>query len=38
MDNQRNWQHRSQRKKKNKPKTEDNMRWTPLCANKTQIT
>ena len=31
---QRNWQHRVHHTKKNKTKTQHNMRWTPLCANK----
>ena len=31
---QRNWQHRIRKTKKNKTKTQHNMCWTPLCANK----
>ena len=32
---QRNWQHRVHKTKKNKAKTQHNMCWTPLYANKT---
>jgi len=32
---QRNWQHRVHNTTKNKTKTQHNMCWTPLCANKT---
>jgi len=31
---QRNWQHRVHKTKKNKTKTQHNMCWTQLCANK----
>jgi len=31
---QRNWQHRVHSTMKNKTKTQHNMCWTPLCANK----
>ena len=31
---QRNWQHRVHKTKKNKTKTQHNMCWTPLYANK----
>jgi len=31
---QRNWQHRIYKTKKNKTKTQQNMRWTPLYTNK----
>jgi len=31
---QRNWLHRLHKTKKNKTKTQDNMCWTSLCANK----
>jgi len=31
---QRNWQHRVHKAKKNKTKTQHNMRWTPLSAKK----
>jgi len=31
---QRNWQHRVHKTKKNKTKTQHNMCWTPLSANK----
>ena len=31
---QRNWQHRIYKAKTNKTKTQHNMCWTPLCANK----
>jgi len=31
---QRNWQHRVVKTKKNKTKTQHNMCWTPLYANK----
>jgi hypothetical protein len=32
--NQRNWQHRVHKMKTNKPKTQRNMHWIPLFANK----
>jgi hypothetical protein len=31
---QRNWQHRVHKTKKNKAKTQYNICWSPLCANK----
>jgi len=31
---QRNWQHRVHKTNKSKAKTQHNMCWTPLCANK----
>jgi len=34
MDNKKNWQHSAHKQKKNKAKTQHNMCWTPLCANK----
>jgi len=33
-DNQRNWQHRVHKTKKNKAKTQHIMCWTPLYTNK----
>jgi len=34
MDNPFNWQHMVHKTKKNKTKTQQNMCWTPLNANK----
>ena len=34
MKNQRNWQHKIHKTKKNKAKTQDNMYWTPLYVRK----
>jgi hypothetical protein len=34
---QRNWQHRVHKTKTNKTKTQHNMHWTPLCANKHKL-